>query len=184
MIGTHLAAGNHIMLQPHRTMLTLAVGTLVCLGCNSSDEAPRGGRSMEEMAAAVSAQRESKTDEAESSLTQQQPGPSEAAPSEPTRQVAEREGAGEGGYYTAIVGARRHVMNRVEDLAWIQGVQHFQAEHGRLPKDHDEFMSRIVEPLGIDLGYKEPDQEFLYDPSAGQWGEVYVVEKLDESAPQ
>ena len=40
----------------------------------------------------------------------------------------------------------------------------FQATEGRLPKDHDEFMKKVVTPLEINLGYKEENQEFLYDP--------------------
>jgi hypothetical protein len=107
----------------------------------------------------------------------QQPGDESGA-----RRVAGRENIGQGGYLTAIAGARRHVLNKVESLAWIQGVQHFQATNGRLPKDHDEFMKQIVEPLGIDLGYKEENQEFLYAPSEGQFGTLYVVEKGSEPA--
>jgi hypothetical protein len=100
-------------------------------------------------------------------------------PAEPVRREAGRAPIGEGGYLVAIAGARRHVLNRVDDLAWTQGVQHFQAAEGRLPKDHDEFMKKIVEPLGIDLGFKEEGQEFLYDPTPSEehpWGTVYVVE--------
>jgi hypothetical protein len=64
-------------------------------------------------------------------------------------------------------------------------VQHFQATEGRLPKDHDEFMKRIVQELGIDLGFKEEGQEFLYDPTPTEehpWGTVYVVEAEAKAA--
>ncbi|MCI0334494.1 MAG: hypothetical protein L0228_14855 [Planctomycetes bacterium] len=105
-------------------------------------------------------------------------------PAERPRTEAGRGSIGEGGYFTAIAGARRHVLNKVEDLAWTQGVQHFQATEGRLPKDHDEFMNKIVIPLGIDLGFKEEGQEFLYDPTEGQWGTLYVVEAESQPAPQ
>jgi hypothetical protein len=37
-------------------------------------------------------------------------------------------------------------------------------------------MSKIVEPLEINLGYKEENEEFFYDPNEGDWGELYVVE--------
>lgn len=102
-------------------------------------------------------------------------------PADQGRAVAGRAPIGEGGYFVAIGGARRQILNRLEDLAWTQAVQHFQATEGRLPRDHQEFMTKIIEPLGIDLGYKEEDQEFLYDPNEGQWGTVYVVAK--EPAP-
>jgi hypothetical protein len=159
--------------------------TIVVSGCNSSsDSAGDGGGGMDQLAHQVTAQKaagvqqdESAAQEAKSAAAADQP------PAEQPKTAAGREGVGEGGYYTAIVGARRHVLNRVEDLAWTQGVQHFQAEHGRLPKDHAEFMSRVVEPLQLDLGYKEENQEFLYDPTQGQWGEVFVVEKMEQPAP-
>jgi len=154
-------------------------------GCESSENAGDRPR-MDELASQVSAQRAAEQAQqakaAEQEAADSAPRAVTQPPAEPQRKVAERPSAGQGGYYTAIVGARRHVLNRVEDLAWVQGVQHFQAEHGRLPKDHAEFMSKVVEPLGIDLGYKQENEEFLYDPSVGQWGEVYVVEKLDEPA--
>jgi hypothetical protein len=116
--------------------------------------------------------------EAERAAADAQQTAAEQQPAESNRRVAGREGVGEGGYYTAIVGARRHVLNRVESLAWIQAVQHFQATNGRLPKDHAEFM-RTINELQINLGYKEENQEFLYDPSEGQWGTLYVVEKTE-----
>lgn len=120
----------------------------------------------------ATAEADRKAQEAQAAVAASQP------PAEKPRTEAGRTQIGEGGYLTAIAGARRHVLNRVEDLAWTQGVQHFQATEGRLPKDHNEFMKKIVEPLGIDLGFKEEGQEFLYDPTPTEehpWGTVYVV---------
>lgn len=151
-----------------------------------------GGASMDEMAAAVD--RRASSSAGEASAEGQQPAesvePPEATQETPPpdgRRVAGRERVGEGGYFTAIVGARRHVLNTVEGLAWKQAVQHFKATEGRKPKDHEEFMQKIVIPVGIDLGFKEENQEFLYDPSAeseGDLGVLYVVEKAEESPPQ
>ncbi len=156
-------------------LVLIIVIAIAPIGCDSSTDTG-GGASMDEMAAAVSAQKAAEQAQPATATTTNQ------APAEAERKVAERAGVQPGGYYTAIVGARRHVLNKVDDLAWIQGVQHFKAEQGRLPKDHAEFMSKIIEPLGINLGYKQENEEFLYDPSAGDWGEVYVVEKLDQPA--
>jgi len=160
------------------------------VGCGSSANTG-SGTSMDAMADALDAQKSSQqqaqaqTDaERAAQEAQQTAAAAEPPPAEPERRVAGREGVAPGGYYTAIVGARRHILNKVESLAWIQGVQHYQATNGRLPKDHAEFMSQIVQPLGIDLGFKEENQEFLYDPSEGQWGTLYVVEKEAEVAPQ
>jgi hypothetical protein len=113
------------------------------------------------------------------SAAEQQAAAAQAAqnPPEPEKKVAGRGPAQFGGYYGAIAGARRHIMDKLDRLPWLQAVQHFQATEGRLPKDHAEFMKKIVEPLGIQLGHKEEDQEFLYDPSVPPWGELYVVAK-------
>jgi hypothetical protein len=144
------------------------------------------GKQLEAQAAAESqqdqakAESESKAKEAQAAAAATQP------PAEQRRTEAGRAPIGEGGYLVAIAGARRHVLNRVDDLAWTQGVQHFQATEGRLPKDHNEFMTKIVEPLGIDLGFKEEGQEFLYDPAPTEdhpWGTVYVVEAEAQAAP-
>jgi hypothetical protein len=153
------------------------------IGCESS-AGTGGGASMDEMANALDVQKSAQQqDQARADAeraAQEAQQAAEQPPAEPEREVAGRERVAPGGYYTAIVGARRHVLNKVESLAWQQAVSHFQAEHGRMPKDHAEFMSRIVEPLGIDLGFKEENQEFLYDPNdktTGPYGTLFVVEK-------
>jgi hypothetical protein len=38
--------------------------------------------------------------------------------------------------------------------------------------------------MEINLGYKEEDEEFFYDPNEGDWGELYVVEKVEQPAPE
>ena len=158
-------------------VFALAAGLAVYGGCDFSTPTT-GGPSMDEITSQLDAQDAVHEQEQADADKAQEATPAVQPPAATERTLAGRQGVGEGGYYTAIVGARRHVLNRVERLPWLQGVQHFKAEHGRLPKDHAEFMSRIIEPLQIDLGYKEENQEFLYDPSEGDWGEVYVVEKL------
>jgi hypothetical protein len=153
------------------------------IGCESSS-GTGGGASMDEMANALDAQTSAQQQDQASAdaqlAAQEAQQAAEQPPAETERDVAGRERVAPGGYYSAIVGARRHVLNKVESLAWQQAVSHFQAEHGRMPKDHAEFMSRIVEPLGIDLGFKEENQEFLYDPNdktTGPYGTLFVVEK-------
>jgi hypothetical protein len=166
----------------------LAVGIA---GCGSGDSGPR--KSMAEVGeqldaqSSVDKQQEHAKAEADRKAEEAQAAAANQPPVENPRTEAGRGNIGEGGYFTAIAGARRHVLNRVEDLAWTQGVQHFQATEGRLPKDHDEFMKKIIEPLGIDLGFKEEGQEFLYDPTPDEdhpWGTVYVVEAETQPLPQ
>jgi hypothetical protein len=148
------------------------------IGCDSSADTG-AGQSMDEVAAQLDAQNaaQQQADSQAEAERKAQESQQAAQPADEQRTLAGRPGVGEGGYYTAIVGARRHVLNQVDRLSWLTGVKNFQATEGRLPKDHAEFMSRVVEPDGIDLGYKEENQEFLYDPTAGPFGEVYVVEK-------
>jgi hypothetical protein len=138
----------------------------------SQVDAQNAARKQQEAAAAAKAAADQQAAAAQAA---QQP------PADPERKVAGRGQVQFGGYYGAIAGARRHIMNKVDDLAWTQAVQHFQATEGRLPKDHAEFMSKIVTPLGINLGHIDEGQEFLYDPKGGPWGQLYVVEKVEES---
>jgi hypothetical protein len=167
-------------------LLLSTIILIACAGCGSGSSS--GGGSMSQAAAQAEAQKtaaqQAEEQAAAQAAAQQSAAAAQAAqtPAEPQRTEAGRGAIGEGGSFVAMAGARRHVLNKVEDLAWTQGVQHFQATEGRLPKDHAEFMNKIVEPLGIDLGYIEEGQEFLYDPSEGQWGTVYVVE-IEPAAP-
>ena len=165
-------------------VLAIAIGSS---GCDSSSSSS-GGASMDQMAGAVDAQNVAQKQAAEAAARKAEEDKIAAEkaaagkPAEPEKKLAGREAvAPGGGYYKAIIGARRHVLNQADRLPWLQAVQHFQATEGRLPIDHNEFMKKIVEPLQINLGYKEENQEFLYDPHEGQWGEVFVVEK--EPAP-
>jgi hypothetical protein len=163
-------------------LLMLAIGPT---GCDSSTSTG-GGASMDELASAASAQKaaeqQKKDEQAEAERKAKEAQQAAAAGPPPKR--AGRPQVGEGGYLTAIVGARRRVLNEADRWPWLQAVTHFKAEHGRLPKDHAEFMNKIVIPMEINLGYKEEDEEFFYDPNEGDWGELYVVEKVEEPAPE
>lgn len=175
-------------------ILALSLAPLLS-GCGSGETSSSGGATMDDLATTLDKPEpivDSGASEG-SAATAEVNGATDAAPppddqsavagSEESsnagdgRQVAGRAPIGEGGYFVAIGGARRHILNRIEDLAWTQAVQHFKATEGRLPRDNAEFMTRIVEEHGIDLGYKEEDQEFLYDPNEGPWGTVFVVAK-------
>lgn len=176
------------MNHPWLLLLALLMSANGC-GSSTSSSAGGGGSSMDELAGQVDAQNAARNQQeaaaAAKAAADQKAAEAQAAqtPVEPERTAAGRAQLQQGGgYYSAIVGARRHVLNRVDDLAWTQGVQHFQATEGRLPKDHAEFMSKIIVPLGINLGHIEEGQEFLYDPKGGTWGEVYVVAKIQEPA--
>lgn len=165
----------------------LIVGAFVgAVGCGSSggSGATSGGASMDTVSSRADAQEAARKQEEQAAAAAKAAEEKKAADAQasaaPEMKKAGRSSVGPGGYYTAIVGARRHILNETESWAWKQAVQHFKATEGRKPKDHDEFMKRIVQEQGISLGYKEENQEFFYDPNAesdGDLGVVYVVEK-------
>jgi hypothetical protein len=164
--------------------------TIAASGCGSSSNSGGSrGTSMDAMADQLDAQnaarKQTEAAAAAKAAADQKAADAQAAqnPPEPEKKVAGRGQVQFGGYYGAIAGARRHIMDKLDRLPWLQAVQHFQATEGRLPKDHAEFMKKVVEPLGINLGHKEEDQEFLYDPSVPPWGELYVVAKVTAETP-
>jgi hypothetical protein len=179
-----------------RKLATVLALGISAAGCDSSSNSGKSGRaSMGEMAAALDAkraanQKEQARLETERKAEEARQAAAAAAtpPAERPRKVAGRAPVGEGGYLTAIVGARRHALNKIDSWPWMQAVQHFVATEGRKPKDHDEFMKKIVIPLQLDLGYIEENQEFLYDPNAEREdgldiGQLYVVEKVAQPVP-
>lgn len=150
---------------------------------------------MDQMAGAVDAQKEAKKQEADAAAMKaaaDQKAASDAAAATPVqpemKKVGDRPRPEFGGYFGAIAGARRHVMNVVDNLAWIQGVRSFKAEEGRKPKDNNEFMKVVVTKYELILPKIEPDEEYLYDPNGetdGDFGQLYVVKKgaVPDNAP-
>lgn len=164
-----------------------AIALLLCVaGCgSSSDSGGGGGSSMDQMAAQMDAQEAAKKQE-EAQLAAQKKAEEEAAAKAAAEAPPERMIVGHrpvepgGGYYSAIIGARRHILNVVDSLSWIQGVRNFKAEKGRKPKDTAEFMKDVVNIYQLQLPRLEEGQEYLYDPngeSAGDFGQLYVIEK-------
>jgi hypothetical protein len=169
-----------------RLGIVVAIALTACItGCGSSaDSSSGGGSSMDQMAAQLDEQAAARqTAEARAAAekkAQEEAAAKAAAEAPPAQKKAGRAAVEPGGYANAIIGARRHALNESESWAWKQAVQHFKATEGRKPKDHDEFMKKVVTPLEINLGFKEEDEEFLYDPNAeseGDLGVLYVVKK-------
>lgn len=176
------------------TRLLLFAMTLSVVGCGSSGggSSSSGGGSMDEMAAAVDQQnaaRKQAADAAAAKTAADQKAAEAAAatqpPAEPEKRIVGRPPVEGGGYYSAIAGANRHVRNVVDSLPWKDGVRLFRATEGRKPKDHAEFMKKIIEAQQIPLPHKEEDEEFLYDPNGetdGDFGQLYIVKKADSAA--
>jgi hypothetical protein len=165
---------------PLAGLLLLTAIAIGVAGCDSPSGAT-GGTSMNEVATTATAQQEAERQkvEADRKAKESADAAAKAAADAQPRKAGRPKVKEGGGYFTAIVGARRKILNETDRWAWIQAVQHFQAREGRLPKDHAEFMKEI-ESLEINLGYKEPDEEFLYVPEEGDFGELYVVKIAEE----
>jgi hypothetical protein len=168
-------------------VIVLMVGAMGC--GTSSSSSSGGGTSMDALASQVDAQNAAKKQQdeaAKKAAADQQAAAAAAAaaaqnPPQPERKaVGSREIVQGGGYYSAIMGARRHVMNVVDNIAWIQGVRNFQGTYGRKPKDTKEFMNVCVKENDLQLPRIEADEEYMYDPngeSNGDFGQLYVVKK-------
>jgi hypothetical protein len=172
--------------------LLLAVACMAgTSGCDSGSSGGGGSMSQagEQLEAEEVAEQQAATQAAEQQAAQQAAANAPQQPAEPARTAVGSRAPMEGGYFAAIGSARRHVLNVVDTLAWTQGVRNFKAEQGRKPKDHAEFMSRVVEYYELQLPQLEEGQEYLYDPNGetdGDFGQLYVVDKTTppEPAPQ
>jgi hypothetical protein len=184
----HEKSLEHTMLIKNRSVgfiLLIAVG-IGLPGCGSSSSSS-GGASMDQMAGAVDAQKTAKQQE-ESAAAAKSAADKKAAdeaaakpPAEPEKKAVGRAPvAPGGGYYSAIIGARRHILNESESWAWKQGVGSFRATNGRKPKDNNEFMKQVIGAMDIPLPKKEENEEYFYDPKGetdGDYGQLYVIEK-------
>jgi hypothetical protein len=168
----------------------VAVAISICAtGCDSGSSKNSGGASMDQMANAVDAQKTAKEQQQQAEASAKSAADNKAAeaaaapvaqPSAEPKKVGSRPAPEFGGYFGAIAGARRHVMNVVDSIAWIQGVRSFKAEQGRKPKDTAEFMKRVVPTYELQLPRIEDDEEYAYDPngeSDGDFGQLYIVKK-------
>jgi hypothetical protein len=156
-------------------------------GCNSSSDSSGSGSSLDDLARATDAQKASRQQQDADAAAQKAEVDKKAAeqasaqPAEPQKRVAGRAPvAPGGGYYNAIIGARRHILNESESWAWKQGVSHFRAETGRKPKDNKEFVEKVLKEKDIQLPKLEDNEEYVYDPKGetdGDFGQLYVIEK-------
>ena len=54
-------------------------------------------------------------------------------------------------------------MEQVAEIPIIQGVQLFHATEGRYPKDHEEFMTRVIKANKIKLPKLSEGKRYEYD---------------------
>jgi hypothetical protein len=169
-----------------KLFLCVTMLSLVTAGCDSSSssDSSGGGQSMDALAGQVDAanaqQKEKEAAAAAKAAADQKAAEAAAAAEAAKPRVVGRGKVQDLGYGSAIINARRHVLNESESWAWKQAVSHFRATNDRKPKDTAEFMKQIIEGMQVPLPHKEEDEEFLYDPngeSDGDFGQLYVVTK-------
>ncbi len=64
---------------------------------------------------------------------------------------------------TYALDARESALEQVAEFPIIQGVQLFHATEGRYPKDHDEFMTRVIKANKIKLPALSKGKRYEYD---------------------
>jgi hypothetical protein len=70
-----------------------------------------------------------------------------------------------------IAGAYRSSVAKLGNIAVQQAMQMYNAEHGQMPENYDEFMKWIIkpgQPDGIELAMLPYYQEYSYDEQSGQ----------------
>jgi hypothetical protein len=77
----------------------------------------------------------------------------------------------------ASAGAYGYAISEISKQAVQRQLQFFQAEHGRFPKDHDEFMTEIIEKPPIKLPVLPGKRRYQYDVENH---ELVVVEAAKE----
>lgn len=64
---------------------------------------------------------------------------------------------------TGPLEAYEPLKQQISELAITQAVQLFHATEGRYPKDHDEFMTRVIQQNQIRLPQLSPNKRYEYD---------------------
>lgn len=65
--------------------------------------------------------------------------------------------------HAVTAGAYKNILGRAAQLAITQAVNLFHAEHDRYPRDHEEFMEKIIRYNGIELPVLPGGLQFQYD---------------------
>lgn len=65
--------------------------------------------------------------------------------------------------HAMTAGAYKNILGRAAELSIKQAVNLFNAEHGRYPKDYEEFMERIIKFNNIQLPVLPGNLKYAYD---------------------
>lgn len=63
----------------------------------------------------------------------------------------------------AAMGAYGYAVSEISKQTIQRAIQFFQAEHGRFPKDHEEFMEQIIKKNNIQLPVLPGKRRYQYD---------------------
>jgi len=90
-------------------------------------------------------------------------------------------------YEGAVVTPVKAIFSTEEYLAYnvsvVQALNLFEAENGRRPKDHTEFMEKIIKPNNIKLPVLPEGQSYRWDPTQGEKGELMVDRPKGATTP-
>jgi hypothetical protein len=98
---------------------------------------------------------------------------------EPTRQTQ-----------SAIGGVYRRALAETEKWPIAQGIQHFQASNGRLPKSNEEFHDKVMKAMQIPYPKMEEGYELVFDPDTydnetfGLQQQLVEEDEQDEAAEE
>jgi hypothetical protein len=65
--------------------------------------------------------------------------------------------------HAMTAGAYKNAAGRIAQLGIMQAVNLFNAEHGRYPKDHEEFMEKIIKANSMELPVLPGKLRYQYD---------------------
>jgi hypothetical protein len=83
---------------------------------------------------------------------------------------------------TGALGAYTPTISTLAKLQIQQSVELFRAEHGRYPKDHDEFMSKIIKQYNVQLPKLPAKYQYQYDVENHELLRVEVGQGADENS--
>lgn len=81
-------------------------------------------------------------------------------------------GNADGGYISEPVSMYFNARELIYFQQMTKGMRFFEADKGRKPKSHEEFMKEIIEAYGVKLPELPAGQKYQYDP---QKGELMVI---------
>lgn len=145
------------MKMPH--LLTL-VGFLLFAGC----EAPELPGADMELSADEPTEDQAKEPEAEPLAVDENGVNAEASEFTAKSPQQGRKSREAGGYLGTVAATYFESKHKIFHIQVQNQMKTFNAIHDRYPKDHEEFLKEIIEPIGMPIPEMPEGQEAIYDP--------------------